>query len=130
MNTRFKIILDTNFLLTTVRYKLHGLEDIKSRVPADFFVLSGTMGELEGLSRSDKKLRGEFAIVKQIIKNEKVSGIISKLPKVDDELVEKSKEYVIATNDKALRKRIIDFGGKCIYVKKLTTIDLSDIIDE
>ena len=127
---KIKIILDTNFLLTTVRYKLHGLEEIKSKVPADFFVLSRTVHELSMLSGKDKKLRAEFLIVEKMMKNEGVREIESKLPKADDELVELSKDYVIATNDKVLRKRISEFGGKSIYVKKLTTIDLGDIIDE
>jgi len=124
---KYKVLLDTNFLLTMVRYKIHGLEDIKAKIPVEFYVLSGTIDELEGLAK-DKKIRAEYAIVKKILENNKAEGINSKMTKVDDELVENSKEYVIATNDKELRKRIKEFGGKSIYIKKLTLVDLSEIM--
>ena len=93
---------------------------------AKIFVLSGTIDELEGLSKN-KKIKNEYAIVSKILANNKVEGIKSQMSKVDDELVEKSKEYVIATNDKELRQRIKSFGGKSIYIRKLTFVDFSEI---
>lgn len=123
-----KILLDTNFLLTTIRYKLHGLEEIKKNIPANFYVLSGTINELENLSKKNKKIKKEYLLVKQMLKNEKAIGIKSKMENVDNELIELSKEYIIATNDKELRKKIRENGGKSIFIKKLTTIDLQEII--
>ena len=123
-----KVILDTNFLLTMVRYKIHGIEEINANMNAKIFVLSGTIDELEGLSKN-KKIKKEYAIVSKILANNKVEGINSQMDKVDDELVEKSKEYVIATNDKELRQRIKSFGGKSIYIRKLTLVDFSEIMD-
>ena len=125
----FKIILDTNFLLTSVRYKIHALQDISERIPSEFFILSGTIGELDGLSRENKKLKTEANIVKQMLKSENIKSIQSTMENVDNELVSKSKEYIIATNDKKLRQKIHAAGGKSIYVKKLTMVDLSEIIN-
>ncbi|MBT4597072.1 MAG: hypothetical protein HOC95_03785 [Candidatus Diapherotrites archaeon] len=109
-----------------VRYKIHGIEEINVNMNAKIFVLSGTIDELEGLSKN-KKIKNEYAIVSKILEKNKVEGIKSQMSKVDDELVEKSKEYVIATNDKELRQRIKSFGGKSIYIRKLTFVDFSEI---
>ena len=128
MGKSFKVILDTNFLLTMVRYKIHAINEIKNQIPVDFFVLSGIIDEMQGLSK-EKKIKKEVAIITKILEANKVQGIKSQLPNVDDELVSLSKEYVIATNDKELRKRIREFGGKTIYIKKLTTVDLENVID-
>ena len=123
-----KILLDTNFLLTMVRYKIHGFEDIKSKVPAKFFVLSRVIWEMEVKAKDDKKIRNEMMIVKQILKNNEVTTIDSKIENVDTELMQYSKEYVIATNDKELRERIKSFGGQSIYIRSLSFIDLEDIL--
>jgi rRNA-processing protein FCF1 len=122
-----KVILDTNFLLTTIRYKLHGLSQIKERFPAEFYVLSGSIDELEGLAKNNKKIAKEYKLVKEMLHNEKAIGIKSSTENVDNELVELSKEYIIATNDKELRNRIKESGGKTIFIKKLTFVDMSEI---
>lgn len=55
-NTDFvPIILDTNFLLTMVRYKIHGLEEIKTKIKCKFFTMSRVMFELEALGKREKK---------------------------------------------------------------------------
>ncbi len=124
-----KIILDTNFLLTMVRYKIHAVQEIKERVNGEIFVLSGTIGELDGLSKGSKKIKNEVAIVREIIKKNNIRVIESKVENVDNELVEKSNEFVIATNDKKLREKIRQTGGKSVYIKKLAMVDMSEITD-
>jgi rRNA-processing protein FCF1 len=124
-----KILLDTNFLLTMVRHKIHGFEDIRGKVPAKFFVLTRVLWEMDVKSKDDKKIRNETRIVKQILKNNEVIEINSKMENVDTELMEMSKEYVIATNDKELRERIKSFGGQSIYIRSLSFIELEDIFD-
>jgi uncharacterized protein len=121
-----KVLLDTNFLLTMVRYKIHAINEIKKNIPAEFYTLSGVSAEMKKLS-DNKKIKKEMNIVKQILEKNDVKGIESKMKNVDDELVSLSKEYIIATNDKELRKRIREKGGKSIYLKKLTTVDVSEI---
>ena len=128
MGKSFKVILDTNFLLTMVRYKIHAINEIKSQIPTEFFILSGISDELQGLSKN-KKIKKEVSIITKILETNKVQGIKSQQKQVDDELVSLSKEYIIATNDKELRKRIREFGGKTIYIKKLTTVDLENVRD-
>ncbi len=123
-----KIIIDTNFLLTMVRYKIHGLDEIKTKIKCRFFTLSRVIFELEVLGKRDKKIAKELLLVKQILKNNDVKIIDSTTENVDEELVEKAKEgYVIATNDKPLRDKIRKIGGKTIFIRSLNFIETSEI---
>ena len=126
--SEIKIMLDTNFLLTMVRHKIHGFEEIKTKIPAKFYVLSRVMWEMDVKSKNDKKIKNETRIVKEILKNNKVIEINSKLEDVDAELVGLSKKYVVATNDKELRERIKSFGGRSIYIRSLSFIEIEDIL--
>ena len=50
--------------------------------------------------------------------------IIKSTGPVDDELVAKSKEFAVATNDSALRKRIKSFAGVSIYIRNKAYVQL------
>ena len=126
--SEIKIMLDTNFLLTMVRHKIHGFEEIKGKLPAKFYVLSRVMWEMDIKAKNDKKIKNEVRIVKEILANNGVLEIDSKLEDVDAELVGLSKKYVVATNDKELRERIKSFGGKSIYIRSLSFIELEDVL--
>jgi uncharacterized protein len=125
--TMLKVLLDTNFILTMIRYKIHALEEIKEKKKVEFYTLSGVIGEMEALSKGNKKIKNEIAIAKQILENNDVKIIESKIKNVDDEIVEKSEEFIIATNDKELRKRVREKGGKSIYIKKLALVEMEEI---
>ena len=127
---KIKVLLDTNFLLTMVRQKIHGLEEIKEKVPAEFYTLGRVLYEIKGLSKNDKKIQNESRIVEQVLKNNNVKVIDSTMEDVDSELVNLSKEYVIATNDKFLRKRVKEAGGKTIFIRSMTYIDTGEIVGE
>jgi rRNA-processing protein FCF1 len=127
---KIKIMLDTNFFLTMVRNKIFGLEQLKQKLPVEFYTLSRVLFELQGLGKNDKKIRKEVGLVEQIIKLNNVRVIESEISSVDDELVKLSKEYVIATNDKELRKKVHQKGGKTVFIRSLTYIDTSDILEE
>ena len=124
---KVKILLDANFLLTMVRYKIHGFEEINAKIPAEFFVLSRVMWEMEMKARDDKKIKNELRIVNAILKANNVKEIDSRLESADDELMQLSKDYVVATNDKELRERIKSFGGRSIYIRSLSFIETEDI---
>ena len=76
----------------------------KGKLPVEFYTLSRVLFELQGLVRVTK-IRKEVGLIEQIIKINNIKIIESKINSVDDELVELSKNYVIATNDKELRKK-------------------------
>ena len=131
MAEKIKVLLDTNFLLTMVRHKIHGFEEIKGKLPAEFYTLSRVIHEFKSLGNSDKKIKNEVAIVEAVLKSNKVKIIDSTKEDTDSELVELSKQgYVIATNDKLLRRRVKQAGGKTIYIRSLTYIDVEDVVEE
>lgn len=130
MADKLKILLDTNFLLTLVRYKIHGFDEITQKVPCEFYTLSRVEYELKALGKSDKKIKKEVAIVEQLLKNNNVKIIDSTMENVDNELIILSKEYAIATNDKELRRKIKAQGGKTLFVRSLTYVDTGDLVEE
>jgi rRNA-processing protein FCF1 len=117
-----KALLDTNFLLSIVRLKVRAFEEMRLMKINEFYLLSGSLDELKKLSEN-KKIEKEVNVIKELIKKEGVMIIKSAGP-VDDELVVKSKEYAIATNDSALRKRIKSFAGTSIYIRNRAYIQL------
>ncbi len=125
---KVKIMLDTNFLLTMVRHKIHGFDEIKQKLPGEFYVLSRVHAELRGLAKNDKKTKLEASIVEQLLKNNNVQTIESEQENVDNELVKLSKDYIIATNDKELRRKVKEAGGKTIFIRSLTYIDVEDLL--
>jgi rRNA-processing protein FCF1 len=113
-----------------VRHKIHGFDEIKGKIPAEFYTLGRVIHELQGLGKSDKKIRNEVNLVEAVLKTNNVKTIDSTTPDTDSELVELSKKgYVIATNDRLLRKRVKEAGGKTIFIRSLTYIDVEDLVD-
>jgi rRNA-processing protein FCF1 len=102
--------------------KVRAFEEMRLMKINEFYLLSGSLDELKKLSEN-KKIEKEVNVIKELIKKEGVMIIKSAGP-VDDELVVKSKEYAIATNDSALRKRIKSFAGTSIYIRNRAYIQL------
>ncbi len=128
MEKSYKIMIDTNFFLTMIRYKIHGIEELKRKISAEFYTTEGVINELEGLSKN-KKIKKEFEIIKKILKLENIIVLESKTNNVDKEMLEKSNEFIIATNDKELRQKIKKNGGKTIFIRKLTFVETEEIND-
>ena len=117
-----KALLDTNFLLSIVRLKVRAFEEMKRLGIKEFYVLSGNLDELEKLSEK-KRIALEVNVTKELIRTEGVM-ILKSTGVVDDDLVAKSREFAIATNDSALRKRIKSFAGRSIYIRNKAYIQL------
>lgn len=113
-----------------VRNKIFGLEQLKEKLPVEFYTLSRVLIELQGLGKNDKKIKREVELVNKILELNSVRVIDSLMESVDDELVKLSKDYIIATNDKELRIKVHKTGGKTVFIRSLTYIDTSDILEE
>jgi|SRR3989344_7309461 len=110
-----QIILDTNFLIYCAEYKIDLFTEIDRLCdfPYKIGVLSRTIEELESLN--PKKLY----IIKLFLK--KIDVIKSKEHYVDDELAELSKNAIIATQDKELKKRC---KSKIIIIRQKSYLEL------
>lgn len=95
-----KIILDTNFILSCLNFKIDFISEIERLLDSKYelSIFEGTLKELE-----EKKL-GKLAL--DIIKNKNIKVINSKNSYVDEDILSLKDGCIIATNDKNLIKKL------------------------
>ena len=103
------IILDTNFLMIPAQFKVDIFSEIERIVNDKYqiYVLKGTIEELNKIIKEQKhkhKMAAKLALKLIKAKGLKILDINQK--PVDKILTELSKEYIIATQDKELKKEI------------------------
>jgi rRNA-processing protein FCF1 len=114
-----KIILDTNFLLIPVQFRVDIFDEI-DRIMLEryqLFVLDKTIDELKKIITDKKqKLRNRKAakLGLQLLKAKNVKIIKTKEDLLVDDLIVKLKGYIVATQDIGLKKRI---KGKIITLR-------------
>ena len=96
-----KILLDSSFLMTAVRYKVDIFDKLKGY---DLVILNGVKRELETLIKAKKRGKLEAKVALELLKKNKIKTKKSKIKSVDDALVAE-KNYVIATQDKELKTK-------------------------
>ena len=103
------VILDTNFLVYIFKYKIDLFSELDRICNFKYKtqILTGSIEELE------KVKPAELNIIKQFIP--RLNLLNSKIKNVDDELVNLSKENIIATQDKNLKKRL---NGQVIIIRQ------------
>lgn len=127
------IYLDTNFLLIPIQFKVDIFQEIDRicHFPKTLNVLKESIDELKYIIEKQKGIDRQAAkIALQIIeKMDKQKSLnitaFSKESKVDDILVELAASgAIVATQDKELKKRIKEKGGKIIILKSKGYLDL------
>ena len=117
-----KIILNTNFLIDCIRFKI----DLKAETMGnELFVLKPTLYEIERIIERGTNESTLAKIALELIKKSKIK-IIESEKEVDESLLSFSKKgYAIATHDRALKSKLKEIGAKLIYVrqKKYLMID-------
>ena len=89
-----KIILDTNFILSCLNFKIDFITETKKLFPdSELFIMEGTLHELK-----NKKL-GNLAL--QIIEDKKIKSIPSG-KYVDNAILSLEGDYIVASNDREL----------------------------
>jgi len=115
-----KIILDTNFLIDCLRFKIDFLEEIQDliREPFQIFVLSATLKELEKISKLKIKESKYAKLALKLVKEKKFLIIETACKNTDKAILElANKDSIIATNDKELRNKLRKKGIKTIYLR-------------
>jgi len=116
-----KIVLDTNFLMAIYDLKIDVFEEIFKvcDFKYELYVLEGSIQELERFIKGNllsKKQAALFAM--KILKNKEVKVLESDFKgSVDDQLVDLV-DYIIATVDKDLRKRLKEKGVKILTIRQ------------
>lgn len=109
-----KIILDTNFLLIPIEFKVDIFDEIDriSTFNYKLYIIDKTLDELDNIiekQRGKSKEAARFA--KQLIKLKKLETINTKeddeVDKIILDTVNKD-EYIVATQDKLLKKKLME----------------------
>jgi len=119
-----KIILDTNFLLIPAQFKVDIFSEI-DRI-CDFkykiFILDKSIKELKDIINKQKgKAKKNADIALQLIKFKKLTILKTKGDKiVDDQILEltKNNQYIIATQDKELIKKLKKQKARIITLRQ------------
>jgi len=120
-----KVLLDTSILLAVPENKARVFEGIEQKIGScEFFVPSSVIRELE-IVGSRKGRREDYNVVMELLKVRKVEEIADERNDADAFLEKQSKQgFLVATNDTELKKSIKGFGGRIIYLKKGTLIEI------
>ncbi len=116
-NVSMRVLLDTNFLIDAVRFKID-LEELTDLIgKPETATLSSVKKELTRISQGKTKVGGYAKAALEFIEKNNVRIVPSNerpdtaMPKLAGE------NTIIATNDTELRKRLKALGKKTIYLK-------------
>jgi len=121
-----KILLDTNFLLDIFRFKVDLFQIYEIFENAELYVSSETLRELKSISNRKTK-EGRLALIAlDFIEKEKIKIIQSLEKEVDKDLIAlaKKENFIVATNDKNLRKKLKIENIKVICLRNKKRIEV------
>ncbi len=112
-----RVLLDTNFLIDAVKFKID-LREIDELVGKnELAVLSSVVRELVRISKGSSGVSRYARVVLNLMKEQKMKVLKSEMIP-DNAMLELSDENtLVATNDIELRKRLKAIGRKTIYLK-------------
>ena len=118
-----KILLDTNFLLIPYQFKVDIFSEIERicNFKYKLYVLDKTVDELKNIiEKQNGKHREAAKIGLQLLKIKKIKIIkTNSSEKTDDIILDYSKKgYLVATQDKDLKRKIINQGLSVIILKQ------------
>lgn len=108
------ILLDTNFLVAPFQIKVSIFEEIDQKYPGNrVFTLDLVVEESKSIED------GKYGnLVEKLIESENIEVLETEGNGfVDDLLVDLSEEFLIATNDKELKNRILENGNPVMYIR-------------
>ncbi|MGC9058838.1 MAG: PIN domain-containing protein [Candidatus Aenigmatarchaeota archaeon] len=121
-----KILLDTNFLLDIFRFKVDLFQIYEIFENAELYVSSETLRELKSISNRKTK-EGRLALIAlDFIEKGKIKIIQSLEKEVDKDLIAlaKKENFIVATNDKNLRKKLKIENIKVICLRNKKRIEV------
>jgi len=116
-----KIILDTNFLLIPIQFKVDIFSEIDRICLFSYklYIVDKAIDELKNIVKIQKgkhKLAAKIAL--QLVKRKGVGVIKTNEGHVDDLILELlGKDYILATQDELLRRKAVKKGFKVIVLR-------------
>ena len=118
-----KILLDTNFLLAVYQFKVDIFAELDRICNFNYklFILDKTIEELKNIIERQKGRHKDAArIALQLLKLRKVGVIKTRSKKHTDDVIldYAEKDYLVATQDKDLKRRLIHHNVKVIVLRQ------------
>ena len=111
MKNELKFLLDTNFLMIPVQFKVDVFDELKNFGKGEVYTLDLVIEELKKLKRAK--------LILELIKKKEVKVLKSNLKSVDTQLFDLAKKgYIVCTQDKKLRKKLRENGFKVVYLRQ------------
>lgn len=115
-----KILLDTNFLVAPFELSISIFEELDRMYPVnEAYTLDDAVQEAKSIEGGKYGELVEKLIEVQDIKVLETEGEGS----VDDLLVDISDEFIVATNDKELKDRLVDEGKEVVFIRSRSHLD-------
>ncbi len=116
-----KIILDTNFLVAPFQLSFSLFDEIERLYPFhELYTIDDAVQEAKSIEKGKYGQLVEKFLEEQSIEILETEGEGT----VDDLLVELSDEYVIATNDRELKQRILEKGNPVIIIRQSNHLEV------
>jgi len=121
-----KVLLDTNFLLDMIRYKVDfsSFDNLEEKV--DLFISSETLREIKSVANRKTK-EGRLALMAlKLIESQKIKVVQSLKKEVDEDLLELAKKegFIVATNDKDLKEKLKKENVRIICLRNKKKIEV------
>jgi len=118
-----KILLDTNILMACKQFKVDIFTELDRICNFNYrlFVLDKTIEELKNIIETQKgKHKDAARVALQLLKLKKVNVIKTTSKKHTDDIILDfaKKDYLVATQDKDLKRKLVNQGGKVIILKQ------------
>jgi rRNA-processing protein FCF1 len=121
-----KILLDTNFLLDFLRYKLDFSIFQELEESVELFISSETLRELKSIPNKKTK-EGRLALIAlKLINSQKIKIVQSLKKEVDEDLIALAKKegFIVATNDKDLKEKLKKENVRIICLRNKKKIEV------
>lgn len=109
-----KILLDTNFLVAPFQMSFSLFDEIERLYPtAELYTLEDAVQEARSIE-SGKYIN----LVEKLLETQDIEVVETEGEgEVDDLIVDVSDEFVVATNDKELKQRLLDRGREVVIIR-------------
>lgn len=115
-----KILLDSNFLIDCLKFKVDFLNEIEKIIEEKFeiLILENVLEELERIGKRKTKESKYARLLLKLIKEKNFKIVSTEFENADDAIISfADKNTIVATNDIKLRKTLKAYGIKIIYLR-------------
>lgn len=114
-----KIILDANFFLIPANFKVDVFEELDRIIEGscEVFTIKPVVRELRGLAREKGKDARAARVGLQLLEKKAIKVLKTKEKDADRAIIKMPDDFVVATLDVELRKKLLKTGKKVIYLR-------------